>query len=362
MNTSRLRTRRMAAPGAILLALFTLVSTGVAAQQGGGPPPAPVVVEMAKSQRLAPVAWYPATVISRNKARLAAEVAGRLISVAEVGAELKKGDVAARLDDALLRQTLNENLAAVAREQARLKFLAAEVRRLEKLAKQNTATQSQLEEAIANLGVSRSELAANQARVDLTRERLERTVLYAPFTGVVVERLLEPGEWAEEGSAVMRLVDSESLYVQAWVPVQALRHVTENTPLRLMGNPKEVMGTVRTIVPVGDSRSRLYELRIVVKDAAFSVGQDLRVAIPAAEPREVVAIDRDALVLRRDGAVVYRVGAEDTAERIEVETGIASGRLIEVKGIRDGDLVVVRGGERLRQGQKVTVTRREVAN
>lgn len=342
--------------------LFMLATAGAAAQQAGGPPPAPVVVETATSQRLAPVSWYPGTVISRNKARLAAEVAGRLIAVAEVGTNLARGDVVARLDDTLLQQTLNENLAAVSREQARLKFLSAEVRRLEKLAKRNTATQSQLEEAVANLGVTRSELAATRARVDHTRERIERTVLYAPFDGVVVERLLEPGEWAEEGSAVLRLVDSSSLYVQAWVPVQALRYVSENTSLRLKANPKETDGTVHTIVPVGDARSRLYELRIVVNDGMFSVGEDLRVAVPAAEPREVVAIDRDALVLRRDGAVVYRVGADETAERVEVETGIAAGRLIEVSGIREGDRVVVRGGERLRSGQKVLVTKPEVDN
>ncbi|HEY5701581.1 MAG TPA: efflux RND transporter periplasmic adaptor subunit [Gammaproteobacteria bacterium] len=347
---------------ATLVFAATLAGTGAFAQQNGGPPPAPVVVEAARAQQLAPVSWYPGTVISQNKARLSAEVAGRLTSVAEVGDNLAKGDVAARMDDTLLRQTLNENLAAVSRERARLKFLSAEVERLEKLAKQNTATQSQLEEAVANLGVTRSELAASQARADLTRARIDRTVLYAPFTGVVVERLLEPGEWADEGSAVMRLVDSESLYVQAWVPVQALRYVTENTTLQLKANPKQTTGTVRTIVPVGDDRSRLYELRISVKDAALAVGQDLRVAVPAAEPRNVVAIDRDALVLRRGGTVVYRVGADDTAERVEVETGIASGRLIEVSGIHDGDLVVIRGGERLRPGQKVIASKRNGAN
>lgn len=362
LNPLKIHSMRPGAAALSLLVVTTLLCTGAAAQQGGGPPPAPVVVETATSQRLAPVSWYPATVISRNKARLAAEVAGRLTAVAEVGTNLARGDVVARLDDTLLQQTLNENLAAVSREQARLKFLSAEVRRLEKLAKQNTATQSQLEEAVANLGVTRSELAATQARVDHTRERIERTVLYAPFDGVVVERLLEPGEWAEEGSAVLRLVDSSSLYVQAWVPVQALRYVSENTSLRLKANPKETDGTVHTIVPVGDARSRLYELRILVNDGIFSVGQDLRVAVPAAEPREVVAIDRDALVLRRDGAVVYRVGADETAERVEVETGIAAGRLIEVSGIRDGDRVVVRGGERLRPGQKVLVTKPEVDN
>ena len=338
------------------LPALVLSSLAAGARAQNEPPPAPVVVQAAQLLALAPVTWYPGTIISRNKARLAAEVAGRVVTVAGVGARLNAGDVAARLDDSLLKQTLAENLGAVAREEARLVYLDAEVKRLQRLVRQNTAAKSQLQEAEANLGVARGDLAANQARVGLTRERLDRTVLKAPFPGVVVERLLEPGEWADEGSAVLRLVDARDPYVQSWVPVQALKFVSEETELRLKGRPTEATGRVHTIVPVGDDRSRLYELRIAVSGVDWPVGQDIRVAVPSAAPREVVVIHRDALVLRRDGTVVYRVNGENVAERVEVETGIASGDLIEVSGIRPGDKVVTRGGERLRPGQKVEVT------
>jgi len=340
---------------ALFISALLLPFAATAQVQNAAPPPAPVTVEVAQMHLLAPVTWYPGTVISRHKARLSAEVAGRLRQVAEVGSNLQQGDVVARIDDMLLKETLQENKAAVARERARLRFLNAEVKRLEKLAKQNTATQSQLEEAVANRGVSRSELAASEARVRLTQERLERTTLRAPFPGVVVERLLEPGEWADEGTAVVRLVDSQSLDVQTWVPVQALKFLSADSELLLQANPKNAMGRVHTIVPVGDGQSRLYELRLAVEDAVWPVGQDLRVAVPTGAPREVVAIDRDALVLRRDGAVVYRINDQNTAERVPVQTGIASGKLIEVIGIRAGDRVVIRGGERLRPGQKVSI-------
>jgi RND family efflux transporter MFP subunit len=342
--------------GAALFIVALLLPLAATAQgQNAAPPPAPVAVELAQMRLLAPVTWYPGTVISRNKARLSAEVAGRLRRVAEVGANLKQGDAVAHIDDTLLKQTLEEHKAAVARERARLKFLNAEVKRLEKLAKQNTATQSQLEEAVANLGVTRSELAASQARVRLTRERLERTTLRAPFSGVVVERLLEPGEWADEGAAVVRLVDPQSLDVQTWVPVQALKFLSADSELRLQANPNNATGKVHTIVPVGDGQSRLYELRLEIEETVWPVGQDLRVAVPTAAPQEVVAINRDALVLRRDGTVVYRINDQNTAERVPVKTGIASGKFIEVTGIRAGDRVVIRGGERLRPGQKVTI-------
>jgi multidrug efflux pump subunit AcrA (membrane-fusion protein) len=70
----------------------------------------------------------------------------------------------------------------------------------------------------------------------------------------------------------------------------------------------------------------------------------------------VIAIPRDALVLRRDGTRVFRIKADNSAEPVTIVSGIASGELIEVKGgIQAGDKVVTRGGERLRPGQQVMI-------
>lgn len=321
------------------------------AQQGA----VPVVVSVAAERLLAPVTAYPGTVISRNQARLAAEVEGRLEWVAEVGTVLRKGETVARIDDVLLKQSLIADEAAVARERARLEFRLAEVRRLTSLVKQKSVPQSELEEAIANRDITHAEIAAGSARAALTREQLERTTLRAPFGGVITERMLQGGEWAESGDAIVRLVDTSSLEVQTWVPVTALKFVQEGTKLNLSGNPRFTVGTVRTIVPVGDNQSRLYELRIGFEGNGWPVGSDLRVAVPTAEPRKVLAIPRDALVIRRDGTTVYRIDSEGLAERVVVEPGIAVGELIEVSGIAPGDRVVIRGGERLRPGQSVNI-------
>ena len=332
------------APGTLAFVILLLPWLPAHAQdEPKGPPPAPVVVSVATWQMLAPVTWYPGTVISRNTARLAAEVEGRLEWVAEIGTRVGKGEAVARIDGTLLRQGLAEDKAEVARERARLRYLEAEVKRRDQLRKQGTATQSALEEVIANRGVTRSELAASLARVELTEERLKRTVLRAPFPGIVTERVLQTGEWAESGKAVVRLVDSESLEVQTWVPVQALEFIAAGSELELDANPKTTQGTVRTIVPVGDERSRLYELRVGLEPNGWPVGQTLRVAVPTAAAKEVVAIPRDALVLRRAGTAVYRVTKDGTADRVEV------------RGIEPGDRVVTRGGERLRPGQPVRV-------
>ncbi len=321
-----------------------------------GAPPAKVVVADALKKELAPVAWFAGTVISVEDARLAAEVQARLVSVAGVGTVVKKGEVVARLDDTLIKEQLAESRADVEREQARVIFFSAEVKRLRRLARQNNAARNSLDQSISNRSVAQSERRAAVARVNVNKERLSRTRLAAPFDGVITERLLQVGEWAESGKSVVRLVDTRSLEVQSWVPASSLGFISPGMELLLKSGAQEGTATVRTIVPVGDDRSRLYELRLLLKVAAWPAGRTLRVAIPSALPRKVIAVPRDALVLRREGTRVFRINNDNKAEMVGVKTGIASGIYIEVVGdIRAGDKVVTRGGERLRAGQTVVI-------
>ncbi|KPK37333.1 MAG: hypothetical protein AMJ69_11890 [Gammaproteobacteria bacterium SG8_47] len=320
------------------------------------PPPAPVSVVAAVEQALAPVAWYTGAVLSRRDAEMPAEVAGRLVWVADVGDSVEQDGVVARLDDDLVRQRLLENEASVAGEQARLGFLDKEVARLKRLAQTNIAAQSQLDEAQSNLAATRSDLAAAEARVSQARQQLQRSQLRAPFPGVVTERYREAGEWAGVGEKVLRLVDPVALEVQTQVPVSTLPFVKVGDELKLVAGTYNDVAQVQSVVPVGDDRSRLYELRLKPASTQWTAGQTVRVGIPTAEARAVVAVPRDALVLRRDGARVYRIKDDDTAEPVMVTTGVAAGDLIEVRGgIRAGDRVVTRGGERLRPGQKVSM-------
>lgn len=339
-----------------LCTLFLLAGLVPFAHAQPGTPPPPVIVAKAELRLLAPVTWFAGAVISRDDAKLAAEVEGRLVQVADVGTRVQKGAVVARLDDTLLREQLTENEASVAREQARLAYYTQEVERLRPLIDRKIVTPSNLDQAVSNRDATRGELAAARARVMWAKEQLQRTVIRAPFAGVVTERILQPGEWAESGGAIVRLVNPRALEVQARVPAAALGFIRQGAELNLIASPELVTAKVRTIVPVGDDRSRLYELRLTLSNAKWPAGQTVRVEVPTAAASEVIAVPRDALVLRRTGTSVFRIRDDDTAERVTVTTGIAAGEFIEVSnGIHPGDRVVIRGGERLRDGQKVQV-------
>jgi RND family efflux transporter MFP subunit len=318
--------------------------------------PTTVVVVTAETRELTPVVQVAGTVISRNDSQLAAQVEGQVTWVADVGTPLAAGDVAARLDDVLVRAVLTEEEAEVAREQANVTFHQRESQRLAKLAKENNAALSRLDESERDLSIARSELAAAKSRVAQSREKLERAAIKAPFAGVVTEEFIQAGEWADAGTAMVRLVDTASLEVQAWVPVKTLPYIHENTALQLTAAGQPASGIVRTLVPVGDDQSRLFELRLNLEGDGLSAGQSVRLAVPTADSQPVTVVPRDSLVLRRDGASVFRILEDNTAERVKVTTGMAEGDLIEVQGdIQPGDRVVIRGGERLRSGQEVEV-------
>lgn len=91
-------------------------------------------------------------------------------------------------------------------------------------------------------------------------------------------------------------------------------------------------------------------------DPNWIIGSPVRVALPNSEPRDLVAIPRDALVMRGSDIFIMRVNSDNTVERVDVETGIGLGGFVEVIGdISRGDRVVTRGGERLRPGQAVSI-------
>lgn len=318
--------------------------------------PVPVVVVTAETRELTPVVQIAGTVISHNDTRLAAQVEGQVTWVADVGIPLAAGDVAAQLDDVLIRAVLAEEEAQIAREQANVAFHQKESQRLEKLAKDNHAALSRLDESKRDASIARSELLAAKSRVAQSREKLARTAIKAPFAGVVTEQFIQAGEWADPGTAMVRLVDTATLEVQAWVPVKTLPYIHARNEMQLTVAGQPASGIVRTLVPVGDDQSRLFELRLILDGDSLSAGQSVRIAIPTADSQTATVIPRDSLVLRRDGASVFRILEDNTAERVKVTTGMAEGDLIEVLGdIQPGDRVVIRGGERLRSGEEVEV-------
>lgn len=340
---------------ACMATCLTLLSTVVIAQQGDMPP-ALVKVALASVQNLAPTTLVPGTVASRNDARLAAEVPGRLVEVADVGTPVEAGAAVARIEDTWLRLRNEELAADVARAEARLGFLENEERRFASLARSNLAAETQLEQTRSERDVARGDLRVAKSRLAQNQDQVARTVIRAPFSGVVVERLTMPGERVDEGQDVVRLVDQDHLEIVARAPLDFYPFVHEGMRLEIHVGQQVSQAEVRRVVALGSINTHQFEMRLDLVDSRLPVGQTLRLAVPMAAAKEVLSVPRDALVLRPEGVTIFVLNGDDQAQQVSVVTGIGAGDRIEVQGdLSAGDRVIIRGNERLQPGQKVSV-------
>jgi RND family efflux transporter MFP subunit len=331
-----------------------MAAASLAQAQFGSAPP--VRVFTAEMRSMSSTTLIPGTVVSRNDANLAAEVEGRLISVLDVGSTVSGGDVVARIEDTLLRLRQDELVAEVSRMRARLEFLEKEESRFARLAENNLAAATQMEQTRADRAVAAGDLQVAESRLAQNADFLARTAMRAPFAGVIVERLLMPGEHVTLGSDVVRLVDQQNLEVIARAPLEFYRFVRPQTTLELSAFGLQAQGLVRTVVAVGDENTHQFELRLDIEPGSFPVGQTLRVSVPTSDLQDVLIVHRDALVLRPEGITVFVVGQDNSVQQVNVTTGIGSGDFIQIRGaVKAGDRVVVRGNERLQPGQTVAV-------
>ncbi len=337
------------------LAACSLAAGVALAQAADQPPPAPVTVAPVTKGSVASTVTATGTVVSRNDARLAAEVAGRLDWVAEPGTRVNKGAQLARIDARGLELQLRENDAQIARLTANAELLNTQLARLNALPA-GIASKSQIDEAAARLSMARHEVEQARATRDSTRHLIDRAVIRAPFPGHVAERIRQLGEFVGAGAEVLRLTDTGNVEVVARSPVAEAGHLAVGQVVTVRGVTQQAESKIRAVVPVGDERSRMMEVRISMPGAGWPIGSAVRVDLPAAQQAAGLLVPRDAVIVRADGAHVYRVGKGDVAERIVVRVGNGDSRRVEITGaLAAGDRVVVRGGERLRPGQPVTI-------
>jgi RND family efflux transporter MFP subunit len=345
-----------------LIVLFLAVVSTSAVGQGWDEAPN-VVTARASMQMLSPSVDVPGTVISRFDSRLASELSAKLVWIAEVGTEVKEGDIVARLEDFTFKIREMETQSQVDREQARVTFLESELARLEKLSERNLSAKSQYDRTVSDLAMARSDEQIAQAQLGYSKIAMHVTQIRAPFGGVVTERLRSIGERLNVADEVLRLVDPGSLEVVARAPLSTVNFIEKGDVLPLVNDYRSGNAPIRTIVPFGNPQSHMFEVRLDADPELWTVGESVRLSMPTAAAKEVLAIPRDALVLRREGASVFKMTENSVVAQVNVIVGLGAGPLIEVFGdLNAGDEVVIRGAEGLSDGMAVAVMPKQLSS
>ncbi|WP_411890649.1 efflux RND transporter periplasmic adaptor subunit [Yoonia sp. SDW83-1] len=313
-----------------------------------------------------------AEVVTARDGSVAGRIAGNVQTVnVLVGDRVSAGDLLVQLDRELLtiqvRQSeaqIAEAQAGTATAQARLDRVRIAFDRVEALRQTTAFSQGRFDDAQADLLEAQSQLAEAQsreksaeARLAETEYQLARSEIRAPFSGVVLEVNTIPGAFIQAGTPVVRLLDVEAFEVRANVPARYMAFLDDGAAV--IGQTEdghELALQLRAVLPAEDPATRTRGVLFTDSGSARSlvaVGQSITVNIPVGEAREVLSVPKDALVQSRGGWTVF-VAADDKAQPRAVTLGVPLGDRYEVlDGLQDGDLVVVRGNERLRPGQDI---------
>ena len=321
---------------------------------GNAMPPAMVKTASAQMIKIAPTVVIAGTVISPNDTQISAEVDSDILYIRDVGEEVEEGGILAELESDFYQLKLQELQATLLPLQARYQFYENEKKRLQNLIDNDFAPQDAFEQALSSYHDLAGQIKLASVRIKLAELDLERTKILAPFSGIVVERFESKGGYTKIGEPLLRLVSNTRFEIQARVSAEVVPFLTVGSSIPVSNGVHKSQCRLQAVVPISDMRSHLHELRLSSCDYNWRIGNAVTLSVPIDSPREVLAIPRDALVIRANTINIYKVNEQGIAELAVVKTGIGYKDIVEVIGdIQLGDKVVIRGNERLRPGQPV---------
>jgi RND family efflux transporter MFP subunit len=345
-------------------------STPATAAQGApaGPPPAVVRYTEAREHTLRRTLMLPGSVQAQTASIVASTVAALVVEFpAKEGMRVKRGDVLARQRSTTLELTLESQKAALKEAQARWKLAESNLQRTQELFEGGVASRQQYDDAQSeyNAWVGRTDaLKADIARIE---DDIERTVIRAPFDGVVVAERTEIGQWLAIGAPVVELLKIDEVEIRVDVPERHFDALRAGSPASVTFESLPglaVQGRVTAIIPQADPQARTFPVKVTVRNEHGRIGAGMlaQVAFSAGEVYRATVVPKDAIISRGQQKLLYRVNGDNTVEELSVETGAGAGLWIEVNGpVRPGDKVITRGNERLAPGMGVNATPIEYA-
>ena len=347
-------------------------------QSDAGSPPALVKVDVAQRKTIRPQKSFIGRLVEVRKVTVSSEVTGKVVeqTVEEGTAVVGDETVLARIDDVWCRLALDRCKARVASTEAQLKYERLELERHRQLSDTRAISQSELESTQATVDELEARLTEAKSAVEEGTERILRSVIRAPFDGIVIVKHTELGGYVSPGTPIVDVVWRGQMDARLMVPesIVNLIEVDQDLPIYVDPLGDTVAGKVVSVIPYGPTASRTFPVRVRVDDQGgrLKVGMGVTAIIATGPEREALVVSRDAVLVRPDGSTVWVAvsqGEERVAEvqpvpltvsvrmqeEYAVEPATEAGRGLLMPGAR----VVVEGAERLMPGQQIRIVPRE---
>lgn len=272
------------------------------------------------------------TVIPYETVNISAEVSGRLtfLQVPD-GASVAAGTVLARINDADLQATLN-------RSKVQLQLAQQTEQRLQKLIKVNGINQADYDAALNQVNILKADMAVTQAQID-------KTVVKAPFAGVLGLRQVSPGAYVTPNLVLTTLQQVQQVKIDFNVPELYTGLIRKGNVVAVFTTDSKFprKATILATDPQINPTTRNLKVRAVLQGAALSPGTFVKIQLEANKGKQAIVVPTNAIIPEASAKKIIVV-KNGMGSFVEVETGQRNKNVVEVtKGLSPGDSVVVSG-------------------
>jgi RND family efflux transporter MFP subunit len=319
------------------------------------------------------------TIFPEYESKIGPKISGTIEIVhVDEGDQVKKGQTLARLDQKDLLIAVRQGQAAVRVAEAQLKEaevkvgnLRRERERLANLFKKNVISQQRYDDidtaysmAVIRVEVIRAQILSCRENLAMAEQKLKDTVIVAPFSGLIVKRFINQGEFVSTmpPSPLFLIMNIDRVKTEIGLPEVHLARIN-------IGNPVDVKvdtypditftGKISTINPMVDPVSRAFKIKVEIpnKDHRLKPGMFARVKIYPEIHKDTLIVPFKSVMKREGTTVVFVVEGERVRLRA-VTAGINNEREIEViDGLGEGEEVVIEGHYGMADKTKVKVLR-----
>jgi RND family efflux transporter MFP subunit len=293
-----------------------------------------------------------------RKADLRAEVSAVVLQVLkENGDVVRRGDVLVRMDQTAIRDNLNSAEDNTRNAAQSLDQAERNLQRLKTLRASGMTSLQALDDAEVRRNAATSELSASKSRAVVARQQLERTIVRAPFDGVVGDRKVSAGDTASIGKELLKVIDPTSMRFAGRVSADKVSVVSvgQAVSFRINGYAgQEFRGRVTRVDPSANDVTRQVEVLVSFNDAKQPRVSGLYAegTIEASNVK-TLTLPESVLVKTGDKTAVWRVKG-NTLNQVELTVGARDTRTgnFEIRsGLTEGDTILRNPSSSFKEGQ-----------
>ena len=339
----------------LVVSLVVLGNTGLAAdrkipaKKSKKPPLLVTTVEVEEGSIQAETEFVGTTYFARVS-HVATDIEGLVRKTNFVeGDKVKKGEQLVLLDSELLESEIIGAKAAYEQNLVDLENARRDFNRIDSLYKDGSISETDHDSYRSKqmrLEKHSTILEAKHNKLLITKSKKS---ISAPFSGTVIEKSVEIGEWVAKGGNVAAIADDSNIDVWVDVPNEILENLEKGREVKIRIGSREYNGKYSTFIPRGDKATRTFTAKFSLENSNGMVeGLEALVSLPKGGEMVGLLVPRDSIVDKYGKTMVF-LAVDNKAKEVPVDVAgyVGLQAIVTGSGLEKGQQIIVRGSKRV---------------